>query len=188
MPPPPEEILDHILIDSATLQKRLAELGEEINQDYQVDHDVILIGILKGSLLFMADLMRHLTVPHMVDLLDITSYGAGVRESTGTVRILRDITFSIEHRHVLIVEDIIDSGRTLEQVLRLLRSRRPASLRVCTLLDKVDRREVVIPVDYTGFQIPNVFVFGYGLDIDEYYRNLPYIGVVKPGVVIDTET
>lgn len=188
MPLPPEEILDHVLIDSDALQQRIAELGEAINNDYRIDHDLILIGILKGSLLFMADLMRHVKIPHMIDLMDITSYGAGIRESTGMVRILRDITFSIERRHVLIVEDIIDSGRTLDQVLRLLRARRPASLRVCTLLDKVERREVVIPIDYTGFQIPNVFVFGYGLDIDEYYRNLPYIGVVKPGVALGNET
>ena len=184
MPLRPQEILDYELIDAERLQRRIAELGEEISHDYETDHDLILIGILKGSILFMADLMRHITVPHQIDMMDITSYGAGVRESTGTVRILRDITVSIERRHVLIVEDIIDSGRTLEQVLRLLRARRPASLRVCTLLDKVERREVVIPVDYTGFQIPNVFVFGYGLDIDEYYRNLPFIGVVKPGVVL----
>jgi hypoxanthine phosphoribosyltransferase len=184
MQPHYDEILDYTLIDADRLQKRIAELGEEISADYEVDHDVILVGILKGSLLFMADLMRHIKVPHMIDLMDVTSYGVGARESSGSVRILRDMTVSIEDRHVLIVEDIIDSGRTLEQVLRLMRSRQPASLRVCTLLDKVDRREVVIPVDYTGFQIPNVFVFGYGLDIDEYYRNLPFIGVVKPGVVL----
>lgn len=184
MLPSYEDILDYKLIDSERLQARIAELGQEISRDYDSDHDIILIGILKGSILFMADLMRHITVPHIIDMMDITSYGAGVRESSGTVRILRDITVSIERRHVLIVEDIIDSGRTLDQVLRLLRARRPASLRVCTLLDKFERREVVIPVDYTGFQIPNVFVFGYGLDIDEYYRNLPFIGVVKPDVVL----
>ncbi len=184
MPPHYEDILDYKLIDSDELQQRIIELGKEISHDYQAEEDVILIGILKGSLLFMSDLMRHLDIPHQIDMMDVTSYGAGVRESTGTVRILRDITIPIERRHVLIVEDIIDSGRTLEQVLRLLRARRPASLRVCTLLDKVNRREVVIPVDYTGFQIPNVFVFGYGLDIDEYYRNLPFIGVVKEGVVL----
>lgn len=185
MPPRYEDILDYKLIDSDRLQARIAELGEQISRDYEIDHDVILVGILKGSLPFMADIMRHITIPHQIDMMDVTSYGVGARESTGTVRILRDITVPIEKRHVLIIEDIIDSGRTLEQVLRLLRARRPASLRVCTLLDKTERREVVIPVDYTGFQIPNVFVFGYGLDIDEYYRNLPFIGVVKDGVVLD---
>ncbi len=188
MPPPAyEEILDYTLIDAERLQARVAELGSQISADYRSDQDIILVGILKGSLLFMSDLMRHLEVPNIVDFMDVTSYGAGARESTGVVRILRDITVPIERRHVLIVEDIIDTGRTLEQVLRLLRARRPTSLRVCTLLDKFERREVVIPIDYTGFRIPNVFVFGYGLDIDEYYRNLPFIGVVKPGVVIDQD-
>lgn len=187
MPPHYEDILDYKLIDSDKLQARIAELGKEISHDYESDHDVILVGILKGSLPFMADIMRHITIPHQIDMMDVTSYGAGARESTGTVRILRDITVPIEKRHVLIIEDIIDSGRTLDQVLRLLRARRPASLRVCTLLDKTERREVAIPVDYTGFQIPNVFVFGYGLDIDEYYRNLPFIGVVKDGVVLDED-
>ncbi len=185
MPVPYQDILDYTLIDAEKLQARIRELGAEISHDYEQDDDIILIGILKGSMLFMTDLMRHIEVPHVIDFLDVTSYGAGVRESTGSVRILRDINMTIERRHVLIVEDIIDSGRTLEQVLRLLQARRPKSLRVCTLLDKKERREVVIPVDYTGFEIPNAFVFGYGLDIDEYYRNLPFIGVVKPGFVMD---
>ncbi len=188
MPLSYEEILDYTLIDADRLQARIAELGREISADYRSDQEIVLIGILKGSLLFMADLMRHIDVPNIVDFMDVTSYGAGVRESTGSVRILRDITVSIERRHVLITEDIIDSGRTLDQVMRLLRARQPATLRVCTLLDKHERREVVIPVDYCGFKIPNVFVFGYGLDIDEYYRNLPFIGVVKPGVVLDEGT
>ena len=185
VPVPYQDILDYTLIDAEKLQARITELGAQISHDYEKDDDIILIGILKGSMLFMTDLMRHIEVPHVIDFLDVTSYGAGVRESTGSVRILRDINTTIERRHVLIVEDIIDSGRTLEQVLRLLQARRPKSLRVCTLLDKKERREVVIPVDYTGFEIPNAFVFGYGLDIDEYYRNLPFIGVVKPGFVMD---
>lgn len=185
MPAPYQDILDYTLIDAEKLQARIRELGVEISRDYHQDDDIVLIGILKGSMLFMTDLMRHIDVPHVIDFLDVTSYGAGVRESTGSVRILRDINTTIERRHVLIVEDIIDSGRTLEQVLRLLQARRPKSLRVCTLLDKAERREVVIPVDYVGFEIPNAFVFGYGLDIDEYYRNLPFIGVVKPGFVME---
>jgi len=185
MPPKPyEEILAETLIDGERLQARIAELGREISQDYPGDGRLLLVGILKGSLLFMADLMRQLTVPHSVDFMDVTSYGAGARSSTGDVRILRDLAESIEGIHVLIVEDIIDSGHTLDHVLRLLRARQPASLRVCTLLDKAERREVDIPLDYIGFEIPNCFVFGYGLDIDEYYRNLPFIGVVKDGVVL----
>ncbi len=180
MPPPYEEILDYTLIDADRLQARIAELGREITADYKSDQEVVLIGILKGSLLFMADLMRHIDVPNIVDFMDVTSYGAGVRESTGTVRILRDITVSIERRHVLIAEDIIDSGRTLEQVLRLLRARQPASLRVCTLLDKPSRREVQVPVDWIGFAIPDEFVVGCGIDYAQKYRNLPFIGKVVP--------
>ncbi len=185
MPPSPEDLLDYVLIDSERLQTRIAELGRQISADYQDKEAVILLGILKGSLPFMADLMRHLTVPHAIDLMDVTSYGVGKRASTGDVRILMDLHSPIEGRHVLIVEDIIDSGHTLNHVLRLLQARQPASLKVCTLLDKTERREVDIPLAYVGFEIPNVFVFGYGLDIDEYYRNLPYIGVVKPGVILD---
>jgi hypoxanthine phosphoribosyltransferase len=183
--PPYEDLLDYILIDAERLQTRITELGKQITADYRQDHDVFLVGILKGSVLFMADLMRRLDIPHTVDFMDVTSYGAGARSSSGYVRILMDLHTSIEKKHVLIVEDIIDSGYTLDRVLKQLMARRPASLRVCTLLDKAERREVAIPLDYVGFTIPNVFVFGYGLDIDEYYRNLPFIGVVKPGAIID---
>jgi hypoxanthine phosphoribosyltransferase len=183
-PPPYQEILDYVLIDSDRLQARIAELGREISANYQHNEELLLVGILKGSMLFMSDLMRQLAVPHAIDFMDVTSYGAGVRSSSGDVRILMDLHASIEKRHVLIVEDIIDSGRTMEHVLRLLVARRPASLRLCTLLDKFERREVVIPIDHIGFRIPNVFVFGYGLDIDEYYRNLPFIGVVKADIVL----
>ena len=188
MPPRPyQEILAETLIDSDRLQARVGELGREISKDYAETDDLILVSILKGSLLFMADLMRHVSVPHAIDFMDVTSYGVRARQSTGDVRILMDLSESIEGRHVLIVEDIIDTGRTLDHVLRLLRARQPASLRVCTLLDKHERREVDIPLDYVGFAIPNCFVFGYGLDIDEYYRNLPFIGVVKDGVVLSED-
>jgi hypoxanthine phosphoribosyltransferase len=183
LPPAPEEFLDYVLIDAERLQSRIAELGDEISRDYH-GKSLILVGILKGSLLFMADLMRHITAPNTVDFMDVTSYGAGKRSSTGDVRILMDLHLSIENRHVLIIEDIIDSGHTMAQVLRLLSARRPASLKVCSLLDKAERREVDLTIDYVGFPIENVFVFGYGLDIDEFYRNLPYIGVVKPGAEI----
>lgn len=186
MPPAVEDILDYVLIDADRLQARIAEIGAQISADYHADRDLVLVGILKGSMLFMSDLMRHIDVPHNVDFMDVAAYGVGVRQTVGTVRILMDMKVSIERRNVIIVEDIVDSGRTLDQVLRLLGARRPRSLRVCTLLDKAERREVPVPLDYIGFTIPNVFVFGYGLDIDEYYRNLPFIGVVKPGTVLTT--
>ena len=179
-----EDILDYILIDAAKLQARIVELGSQISADYEAYDDVMLIGILKGCMIFMTDLIRHLTIPHIVDFMDVTSYGVGARASTGMVRILMDLKIPLERRHVLIVEDIVDSGNTLSHVLRLLQARQPTSLRVCTLLDKAERREADVPLDYVGFTIPDVFVFGYGLDIDEYYRNLPFIGVVKPKVVI----
>ena len=183
-PKPYQEILAETLIDPEQLQARIAELGRDISKYYADKERLILVGILKGSLLFLADLMRHVSVPHAIDFMDVTSYGAGARASTGDVRILMDLSEPIEGGNVLIVEDIIDSGHTLDHVLRLLRARQPASLKVCTLLDKAERREVDIPLEYVGFEIPDCFVFGYGLDIDEYYRNLPFIGVVKDGVVL----
>ena len=186
MPPSAADILDYVLIDSETLQARIKTLGEDISRDYE-GQEVILVGILKGSVLFASDLMRTITIPNKIDFMDVTSYGIGARESTGDVRILMDLHSPIEGKHVLIVEDIIDSGQTMAQVLRLLDARRPASLKICTLLDKASRREVDVQLDYVGFTIDNVFVFGYGLDIDEYYRNLPFIGVVKPGIEIQTE-
>ncbi|MGF1506883.1 MAG: hypoxanthine phosphoribosyltransferase [Chloroflexi bacterium] len=185
MPPAWNELLDHVLIDAETLQRRIKELGEAISRDYAGTENLMLVGILKGSVLFMSDLMRQITVPHSIDFMDITSYGVGVRESTGDVRVLMDLHSSIKDRHVLIVEDIIDSGRTLEQVMRLLEARQPASLKICTLLDKAERREVPIELAYTGFVIEDKFVFGYGLDLDEYYRNLPFIGVIDPAAVIE---
>jgi hypoxanthine phosphoribosyltransferase len=184
-PKPYVEYLGCTLIEAGRLQARVAELGRQISADYADSESLILVGVLKGSVLFMADLMRHLSVPHAIDFMDVTSYGVGERESSGHVRILMDLSTDIEGRDVLIVEDIIDSGRTLDYVLRLLRARQPASLRVCTLLNKAERREVPVPLDYVGFDIPNKFVFGYGLDIDQFYRNLPFIGVVKEGTLID---
>jgi hypoxanthine phosphoribosyltransferase len=179
------EFLESVLISEEELQRRIRELGAEISRDYQ-DSDLLLICILRGGVLFLADLMRSLTVPHAVDFMAVSSYGKGVRESKGNVRISLDLTTSIEGRHVLLVEDIIDSGNTIASVLELLSTRRPASLRVCTLLDKAERREAVVPIHYRGFTIPNKFVFGYGLDLDEYYRNLPFIGVVHPDKYLQT--
>jgi hypoxanthine phosphoribosyltransferase len=128
--------------------------------------------------MFLSDLMRHISVPHAIEFMAVSSYGAGKRESTGQVRISLDLNSDICNKDVLLVEDIIDSGRTIASVLELLTTRKPKSLNVCTLLDKAERREVDVPIRYTGFVIPNKFVFGYGLDLDEYYRNLPFIGVV----------
>jgi hypoxanthine phosphoribosyltransferase len=172
-----KEILAEILIDSPTLQKRVQELAEEINKDY-ADGDLLLICILRGALPFMVDLMRHISLPHAIDCMAISSYGAGNYSSSGNVRVTLDLQTNIQGKNVLLVEDIVDSGHTVAHVLELLKTRNPKSLKVCVLLDKEERREVIVPIHYRGFIIPNKFVFGYGLDLDEYYRNLPFIGVV----------
>jgi hypoxanthine phosphoribosyltransferase len=174
-----EKYLQEILIDENRLQKRISELGHQISADYADCEDLLLLCILKGGVMFLCDLTRHITVPHEIDFLAISSYGKGVRESTGNVRIDMDLSQGVEGRHLLIVEDIIDSGQTLRFVMDVLTARRPASLKLCTLLDKPSKRTVQIPIDYTGFEIPNKFVFGYGLDLDEKFRNLPFIGVVN---------
>jgi hypoxanthine phosphoribosyltransferase len=179
-----ETYLAEKLIDEETLQKRVKELGTQISEDY-ANLDLVLLCILKGGVLFLTDLMRELSVPHDIDFMAVSSYGKEIRDSTGVVRILKDLDEPVDGRHLLIVEDIIDTGHTLDYITRILRARNPASLRICTLLDKAERREVDIPVDYTGFVIPDKFVFGYGLDLDEKYRNLPFIGVVKPGAVVE---
>ena len=180
------EFLAEVLIPEARLQARIRELGAEISRDY-ADQDLILICILRGGVLFLADLMRAISVPHTVDFMAVSSYGAGARTSGGQVRITLDLSASIEGRNVLLVEDIIDSGHTIASVLEMLQTRQPASLKVCTLLDKAERREVVVPIDYRGFSIPSKFVFGYGLDLDEYYRNLPFIGVAHPDRILSPE-
>lgn len=172
------EFLGEILIDEHTLQARIAELGAQISQDYAGTDTLLLICILRGGVIFLVDLMRHITVPHQIDFMAISSYGVGARESDGNVRVTLDLQTNIRDKDVLLVEDIIDSGHTISHVLELLSTRQPRSLRVCSLLDKAERREVVVPIHYRGFEIPNKFVFGYGLDMDEYYRNLPFIGVV----------
>ncbi len=173
-----QEHLEEILITEEQLQRRVRELGQEISADYE-GKDLLLICILRGGVLFLSDLMRELTVPHSIDFMAVSSYGAGARQSTNQVRITLDLTMSIGGRNVLLVEDIIDSGNTIASVLELLNLRRPKSLKICTLLDKPERRESEVPIDYRGFKIPNKYVFGYGLDLDEYYRNLPFIGVVR---------
>jgi hypoxanthine phosphoribosyltransferase len=172
-----EEYLEEILISEEQLQDRIRELGQEISADYEGE-DLLLICILRGGVLFLTDLMRELTVPHRIDFMAVSSYGTGARQSRGHVRITLDLTTSIADRNVLLVEDIIDSGNTIASVLELLNLRQPKTLKVCTLLDKPERRESEVPIDYRGFEIPNKFVFGYGLDLDEYFRNLRFIGVL----------
>ena len=179
-----ERAVGEILIDRDTLAARVAELGAEVSADYE-GRDLLLIGVLKGAVFFMADLMRHLTVPCEVDFMAISSYGDAT-DSSGIVRILKDLDINIEGRHVLVVEDIIDSGLTLSYLIRNLESREPATLEVCALLTKPSRREIDVPVRYVGFEIPNKFVVGYGLDFAERYRNLPYVGVLDEHLLPDS--
>jgi len=169
--------LAEILIPEDQLKARVKELGEEISRDYD-GKEIMAICILRGGVMFLTDLIRHIKPPVAIDFMGVSSYGVGSRSSDGQVRITLDLTTSIGGKHVLIVEDIIDSGNTLSSVIEMLRTRNPASLEVCTLLNKFSRREVDVPIKYCGFDIPDKFVFGYGLDMDEYYRNLPFIGVV----------
>jgi hypoxanthine phosphoribosyltransferase len=176
-----ERAVEEILIDAETLRRRVAELGEEISVDY-AGRDLLLVGVLKGAVFFMADLMRRLTIPCEIDFMAISSYGAST-DSSGVVRILKDLDINIEGRDVLVVEDIIDSGLTLSYLMRNLESREPASLEICALLTKPERREIDVPVRYVGFEIPNRFVIGYGLDFAERYRNLPYVGVLDTELV-----
>jgi hypoxanthine phosphoribosyltransferase len=178
--------VQEILIDEATLQGRIGELGAEITEDYR-GRDLLLIGVLKGAVFFMADLMRQLDIPCEVDFMAISSYGAGI-DSSGVVRILKDLDVTIEERNVLVVEDIVDSGLTLSYLLRNLEARRPTSLEVCALLTKPERRENDVHCRYVGFEIPNRFVIGYGLDFAERYRNLPYIGVLRDELVAQAES
>jgi hypoxanthine phosphoribosyltransferase len=173
-----EGAVGEILIDEDRLQGRIRELGQELSVDY-AGRDLLMIGVLKGAVFFLADLMRHVSVPCEIDFMAISSYGAST-DSSGIVRILKDLDINIEGRNVLIVEDIIDSGLTLSYLMRNLESREPASLEVCCLLTKPERREIDVPVRYVGFEIPNKFVIGYGLDFAERYRNLPYVGVLHP--------
>lgn len=171
------EFLGEILLSQEQILQRVRELGEQISRDYQGD-ELLLVCILRGGVLFLADLMRHITVPFMLDFMAVSSYGVGARRSSGKPRIILDVNTDIRNRNVLLVEDIVDSGYTLKSVIDFLSTREPKSLRICSLLDKPERREIPITIDYLGFSIPDKFVFGYGLDIDEYYRGLPFIGTV----------
>lgn len=165
------------LIPEAEITKRISELGAQISKDY-AGKELHVICILKGGVFFMCELVKHITVPVTHDFMSVSSYGDKT-VSSGRVKIIKDLDDSIEGKEVLIVEDIVDSGRTLHHLLQLLRARNPESIRLCTLLDKPDRREVEIPVDYIGFSVPDLFVVGYGLDYVQHYRNLPYVGVIE---------
>jgi hypoxanthine phosphoribosyltransferase len=178
-----ERDVSEVLIDEDALHRRIAELGEELSADY-AGRDLLLIGVLKGAVFFMADLMRKLTVPCEIDFMAISSYG-GQTDSSGVVRILKDLDMNIKDRNVVVVEDIIDSGLTLSYLMRNLRSREPASLEICALMTKPSRREIEVPVRYVGFEIPNRFVVGYGLDFLERYRNLPYVGVLNADLITE---
>ena len=167
-----------ILIDEETLRKKVAELGKQISEDYK-DKKLLMVSVLKGSVVFMADLMRNIDIPLRIDFMSVSSYGSGVKTS-GVVKILKDLDHPIEGYDLLIVEDILDSGMTLNYLREVLGSRNPKSMRLVTLLDKPDRRQVDIVPDYCGFVIPDEFVVGYGLDYAEEYRNLPYVGVLVP--------
>ena len=166
-----------MFLSEEEVDKRIQEMGEQISRDY-AGKNVHLICVLKGGSFFMCELAKRITIPVTLDFMSVSSYGGGT-ESSGVIRIVKDLDEPLEGKDVLIVEDIIDSGRTLKHLMKLLESRKPASLRLCTLLDKPDRRVVDVNVDYTGFAIPDEFVVGYGLDYDQMYRNLPYIGIVK---------
>ncbi|MFW6149456.1 MAG: hypoxanthine phosphoribosyltransferase [Atribacterota bacterium] len=173
-----QDKIEEILIPENQIQKKIQKLGDQISQDYK-GKELICIGVLRGAIVFLADLARCIKVPMLIDFMSISSYGAST-ESSGVVRILKDLDENIEKKDVLIVEDIIDTGLTLDYLLRMLKSRNPASIKVCALLNKKERRQIDVPIDYCGFDIPDKFVIGYGLDYNGLYRNIPYILVLKP--------
>jgi len=173
--------IERVIVSQQVIQARINELAAQISADYAENGQLVVVGILKGAFIFLSDLTRRLTVPHRVDFMALSSYGQTATTS-GAVRIIMDLRVNVEARHVLVVEDIVDTGYTLHYLLNVLRTRNPASLRSCVLLSKPDRRKVDIPIDYVGFEIPDVWVVGYGLDYAETHRTLPYIGMLKPEV------
>lgn len=177
------EDIERVLISEEELQNIVQKLGKQISEDYK-DKDLLLVSVLKGSVIFMADLMRAIDIPCNIDFMAVSSYGSGT-SSSGVVKIIKDLDKPIEGKDLLIVEDILDSGRTLNYIKGILQARSPSSIRICTLFDKPDRREVDLYADYIGSKVPNEFIVGYGLDYSEYYRNLPYIGVLKESVYND---
>ena len=175
-----DPLIGETLVEAEALQARVRQLGEQVSRDYQ-GRDLLLVGVLKGAVFFLSDLMRHIDVPCEVDFMAVASYGSST-DSSGVVRILKDLDIPIEGREVLIVEDIVDSGLTLSYLLRTLKARNPQSLEVCALLTKPERRKVDLPIRYVGFEIPNRFAIGYGLDHGERYRNLPYVAALADRV------
>lgn len=173
--------IDHILVSEEELRQKVRELGEQISRDYE-GHDLLLVSILKGAVVFMADLMREIKIPCDIDFMVVSSYGGANTSSTGLVKIVKDLDQDLTGRDVLIVEDILDTGITLSHLVPMLQLRHPRSVRLCTILSKPSRRKADIEPDYLGFEVPDEFVVGYGLDYDEKYRNLPYVGVLKPEV------
>jgi hypoxanthine phosphoribosyltransferase len=168
------EFIEQVLVDEKTIEKRVAELGAQISRDY-AGQELLIVCLLRGGMMFTSDLSRYLTIPHSLDCMSLSSYGVGHYATSGNVRVNLDLMTNIEGLNVLLVEDIVDSGRTLAHVLQMLKTREPKSLKVCVLLDKKYRREVSVEVDYVGFDVPDKYVFGYGIDIDEYYRHLRFI-------------
>jgi hypoxanthine phosphoribosyltransferase len=174
--------VERVLLDEATIAARVRELAAQISADYAEVEDLILVGVLKGAFIFLADLTRCLTIPHHVDFIALSSYNRGAA-GTGAVRLIMDTRANITGRHVLVVEDILDTGHTLDYLLRLFQARQPASLRTCVIISKPERRQVEVHVDYIGFEIPNVWVVGYGLDYADRFRTLPYIAALKTDVL-----
>jgi len=169
-----QEFIDEVLVDQSAIDKRVRELGEQISRDY-AGQDLLIVCLLRGGLTFTADLTHYITISHELDCMSLSSYGTGHYASSGNVRVNLDLMTNIEGRHVLLVEDIVDSGRTLAHVLMMLKTRDPKSVKVCVLLDKKMRREVPVFADYVGFDVPDKYIFGYGIDIDEHFRHLPFI-------------
>lgn len=172
--------IGRVLLSEAEIAAKVKELGERLTEEYR-GKELLVVGILKGSNVFMSDLIRQITIPLKIDFMMVSSYG-NATESTGVVKIIKDIEQSISDKHLLIVEDIIDSGLTLKYLKEMLETRKPASIKLCTLLDKPARRQENVDVDYVGFEMPDEFIVGYGIDYAEHYRNLPYIGILKPEV------
>lgn len=168
--------MGEVLITAADIQRRVGELGEEISRDYE-GKTPVLVSVLKGGIIFLADLVRELKMLHEIDFMSVSSYNGGT-DSSGVVRILQDLSINIEGEDVIIVEDIVDSGLTLDYIRSILLARHPKSLKICTLLDKKPKRKIKVPIDYVGFEIPDAFVIGYGLDYEQKYRNLPYIAIM----------
>ena len=172
--------IERVLINEQELSDKVTELGRRISEDYK-DKNLLMVSVLKGSVVFMSDLMRAVTIPCRIDFMSVSSYGSGAKTS-GVVKIIKDLDIALEGYDLLIVEDILDSGMTLDYITEMLQGRNPKSIKICTLLDKPERRMVNLKADYFGFVVPDEFVVGYGLDYDERYRNLPYIGILKPEV------